>query len=88
MVTWKAHIFPLAVVLPALVVGIIGGAFLLGVNWTPVNTAIIFLIILTGIILECVASIKITNLRFSEPSTTRGSREDRRDIDIRTLPKR
>jgi hypothetical protein len=87
VVTWKAHIFPLSVVLPALVIGIIGGAYLLEVRWTPVNTLVIFLIIVTGIILECIASVKIANLRFSEPSTT-GSREDRGDIDIGTMPKR
>ena len=87
MVTWKAHIFPLAVVLPALVIGIIGGAYLLEVRWTPVNTLTIFLIIVVGIVLECIASIKIANLRFSEPSTT-GSREDRENIDFGTIPKR
>jgi hypothetical protein len=87
VVTWKVHIFPLAIVLPALVIGIIGGAYLLDVRWTPVNTLIIILIIMSGIILECIASIKIANLRFSEHSTT-GSREDRGDIDIGAMPKR
>ena len=70
LASWKAHLFPLSVVLPALVVGILCWAEILGIRWTLGNTIIVFLIILAGIVLECIASWKIANLRFSEPATT------------------
>jgi hypothetical protein len=80
--SWKAHVFPLFVVIPALIVGFIGGAQLLGIRWTPTNTLIVWLLIVTGIVLECLASWKIANMRFAEPAKTRiGGKPRKPEVD-------
>jgi len=87
VVSRKAHLFPLSVVIPALVAGIIAGADLLGVRWTLLNTVILSLIMLFGIALECIASMKIANLRFSEKVVTKSPGKKNR-IDVAALTKR
>lgn len=70
MASWKAHLLPLSVAIPALVVVILAAAFVFGLRWTLVNSFLIVLIMAIGILLVLFASRRIASLVFEEPPKT------------------
>ncbi len=70
MASWKAHLLPLSVAIPALVVVVLAAAVVLGLRWTPVNSLLIVLIIAIGILFVLFASRRIAGLVFEVPPKT------------------
>ena len=68
--SWKAHLFPLSVAMPALVIVVVSAALVLGMAWTALNSIMVSAVIALGILLELLASKRIAELRFARPPKT------------------